>query len=214
MQQNEAEVLDLFVRGLGHDIAAPFRTIEGAALLLAKDQSDDSIIPLIVDAAKVGSEQLDALIGAMRLFMSNAIRVPVSLKARFEASNFSKNACCHATISNDLVAELPEAIFELICEYLCCAIDGWADESEGVLSLARSLEMEGVELSANFVTGKLRPRAVDRFFVPVAQNYIESSAGKVPLGFLIKVAAIKLGGDASIFISEEGNARLVVQFPI
>ncbi len=213
MQQNEAEVLDLFIRAIAHDIAAPFRTIGGAAAILMKEREDTEILPLIVDAATEGAAQLETLVSTMRVFLARKCLASVQVNQIFLASSLKDSSTAFSFVSDDLSVQFPEGVFEQLCEHFRCVLEVWAENSQGEIKLTQSADLNAVELCAEFKTVVLRPRAADRFFVPVKQNYVQCTAGHVPLGFMIKATATNLGGTATFAISEDGLARLGVTIP-
>lgn len=76
MQHNEVDVLGLLVRALSHDIAAPFRTISGAAAILLGGHDEKEILPLIIDASDEGATQLGALVGALQFMIEPKALIP------------------------------------------------------------------------------------------------------------------------------------------
>ncbi len=214
MQQNEAEVLDLFVRAIAHDIAAPFRTIGGAAAILMKEREDAEILPLIIDAANEGSLQLETLVGAMRDFLAPKCLVQVPVNRIFLASSLKDRSTALSFVSDDVFARFPVGVFEKLCEHFGSALQVWAENARGEIKLTQSAELNAIELCAEFKTVVLRPRAAERFFVPLKQNYVQCTAGHLPLGFMIKATATNLGGTATFANSEDGLARLSVTIPI
>lgn len=214
MQPIEEDVLGLLVRALSHDIAAPFRTISGAAAILSGGHDENEILPLIIHASDEGAALLGVLVGALQFLIEPKDVVAVPVSRQLQSCALGGAVLVETCLSDDLALQLPCGVFDRICRLLADAIQVWGIGGVGRITAAPSETGRAMVLGADFRTQSIRPRALERFFVPVKQNYFDCSEGHVPLAFLIKVAAVKCGGDAAIHLSDEGRARLTISIPI